>query len=122
MLTFKGFIGRTMSEIEKDVNAFIADNPTMIPTNMQMCGGGGNGLYVAILFNDFPAAPRFERQTIPLVQQTPWCPPQEITADDPWKGEYYPIGDPPMEKPRMNDPGAAPSRRTSTIPNFRVAS
>lgn len=122
MLTFKGFSGNTMAQIEKDVNAFLADHPTMVPSNMQMCSGATGGLYVAILFTDLPAMPQFERQSIPLVQPAPWYPPREITADDPWKGEYYPVGDPPMEKPRMIDPGASVSRHVGDTTKFRMAS
>lgn len=107
MLTFKGFSGRNMTEIEEDVNSFLANHPTLVPSNMQMCGDGRVGLYVGILFSDLPAMPQFERQSIPLTQPMPWYPPREITADDPWKGEYYPVGDPPMDKPRMEFPGAA---------------
>ena len=122
MLTFKGFSGNTMNQIENDVNAFLADHPTMVPSNMQMCSGATGGLYVAILFTDLPAMPQFERESIPLVQPAPWYPPQEITADDPWKGEYYPVGDPPMDKPKMTDPGTPPRRRAGGTLSFRMAS
>lgn len=120
MLTFKGFSGNNMDQIEKDVNAFLADHPTMVPSNMQMCSRS-NILHVAILFTDLPAMPQFERQSIPLVQPAPWYPPQEITADDPWKGEYYPVGDPPMDKPRMSDPGTPVQRRAGGTLSFRMA-
>ena len=99
MFKFKSFSG-TPGNIDKEINDFLANNPSIIPSNMQMCNNGVR-LYVSILFSDMPALPKFDYETLPIGITRPDAPPREVTCDDPWKGEYIPIGDPPSQRPKV---------------------
>lgn len=99
MFKFKGFSGNSMQRIEEEINVFLADNPNLIPSNMQMCNDGMT-LYIGILFADAPALPKFNYE-IPVEAPIPYTPPREVTCDDPWKGEFIPVGDPPTQRPKV---------------------
>lgn len=99
MFKFKGFSGNSMQRAEEEINAFLADNPNLIPSNMQMCNDGMT-LYIGILFADTPALPKFNYE-VPVEAPIPYAPPREVTCDDPWKGEFIPVGDPPTRRPKV---------------------
>lgn len=79
-------------EIEEAVAKYLNDHPNMVIKDFQLAVSQCS-IYVAILFTlGYLDLPMFiDKQRVPLPAK-----PTEITCeDDPWKGEFVPVGDPP---------------------------
>lgn len=123
MTIFKMFEEKVSSDLEKQVNDFLKENPRLTPLNMQLATNDHHALCLAVMFGEVLSPFEVDRNpfAVPFTQPVPYVPPQEITCDDPWKGEFYPVGDPPMNKPRMTDPGAS-TRRVANSLGFGMTS
>lgn len=83
------------AEIEEAVEKYLNDHPNMVIKDFQLAVTQYN-IYLAVLFTlGYLDLPMFvEKQ-----QQLPARPTEITCDDDPWKGEFIPVGDPPKRLP-----------------------
>ena len=90
MTKIKMFTG-TAETVERDANAYLEQHPELVLQNIQLTNDARR-VIMAIAFSKvstpFHRLPETAR--VPLPMQ-----PVEITCD-PWKGEFIPVGDPPI--------------------------
>lgn len=89
MMVFKVFTSGYPDQLEKQVNAFLSENRNTTVVNFSVMKDDHNYVMYAF-FNVFPELPQMPMTAGVIPQQ-----PTEIISDDPWKGEFFPVGDPP---------------------------